>query len=759
MKLKIELLSDLCTYSGETYNSVVDTDVVYDRYGLPYIPARRIKGCIREACMELMDFKCMIEIDKKFFQSKEYVSIDATIFERLFGKEGNSNSAFSISNAYLKDYPKKIAALMTVMDKPWMSPQKVLDMYTYTRSQTAVEFENGTAQKNSLRTMRVVKKGLVFEAELMWNGEKLNEDSHEFQVLRAATSIVKHIGCGRTRGLGLVSLELIPDEMVETKGYNNENRQKNEDEKNKLTIDSVDTNYGYHMITYQVDLKAPVICKAPTGNQASTQDYIAGSKILGLLAGMLEHESYRMMTAKSDLIVSNAYILYNGNRTIPARNSWQKQKDQTFDENEQMNLWEMLCEPDVSNMQMTPSKLHYVDENGVALGVDTESTYHHRRPDDKSIGRATGKDNSSFYQLESIQSGQSFGGYILADTNQAQEIIRVAGSECQVRLGYGKNAQFGDAVFQLNKIEPVKKKQEKMKDAVVTLVSDMILYNHNGVPSTSIECLKEYLQAILGLKKEDFQIEKKYLSFTTVGGYNTSWHTFKPVIPALGKESVFVIHAEREFEKPEFCFVGERVLEGFGEVRLNDLPNSERYMVYKSHNNKADIKTESIDQELLDQLKEREEVRKLEKRIRDIVGLFEEPELISEDGMEQCQKESVREIAKLIQKDADSFGSAVAKLRMIYQSVLSFEDLTDQIDGIVSDTARKACIDLRICVNPEKLSEEYQIRRKGNEAYRMIYHVYLTELKYLAKIVKGREKEGKKREQFVNKENRIFHTS
>lgn len=31
MKLTIKLLSDLCTYSGDTYNSVVDTDVVYDR--------------------------------------------------------------------------------------------------------------------------------------------------------------------------------------------------------------------------------------------------------------------------------------------------------------------------------------------------------------------------------------------------------------------------------------------------------------------------------------------------------------------------------------------------------------------------------------------------------------------------------------------------------------------------------------------------------------------------------------------------------
>lgn len=56
MKITIELLSDICIGSGESYNSVIDTDVTYDDYGLPYIPAKRIKGCIREAGLELKDF-------------------------------------------------------------------------------------------------------------------------------------------------------------------------------------------------------------------------------------------------------------------------------------------------------------------------------------------------------------------------------------------------------------------------------------------------------------------------------------------------------------------------------------------------------------------------------------------------------------------------------------------------------------------------------------------------------------------------------
>ena len=53
MQLIIRLLSDLCTCSGDTHNSLVDTDVVYDENGIPYIPAKRIKGCIREVAQEI----------------------------------------------------------------------------------------------------------------------------------------------------------------------------------------------------------------------------------------------------------------------------------------------------------------------------------------------------------------------------------------------------------------------------------------------------------------------------------------------------------------------------------------------------------------------------------------------------------------------------------------------------------------------------------------------------------------------------------
>lgn len=74
-----------------------------------------------------------------------------------------------------------------------------------------------------------------------------------------------------------------------------------------------------------------------------------------------------------------------------------------------MVILDMQYEPDTGDRQMTPANLDFVDKDGVVADVITEISYHHQRPVDKSIGRATGEeDGSSFYQLASISAGQDF---------------------------------------------------------------------------------------------------------------------------------------------------------------------------------------------------------------------------------------------------------------------------------------------------------------------------------------------------------------
>ena len=52
-EIHITLYSDLCTGNGYSYYGTIDSEAEHDEFGLPFIPARRLKGCLRE-CAELL---------------------------------------------------------------------------------------------------------------------------------------------------------------------------------------------------------------------------------------------------------------------------------------------------------------------------------------------------------------------------------------------------------------------------------------------------------------------------------------------------------------------------------------------------------------------------------------------------------------------------------------------------------------------------------------------------------------------------------
>lgn len=701
MKIKIELLSDLCTCSGETYNSMVDMDVVYDENGIPYIPAKRLKGCIRESALEM----------------QELGIITAEEYEKIFGREGSVRSAFSLSNAYILNFNESVEDLKNCTYKDLSSPQNVLNQYTYIRTQTAVNLKTGVAEDGSLRTIRVVKKGLKFEAECNWNKGSQKVEKRQEEILKQAVSLVKHIGVSRTRGLGLVEMSLHEEEQKQAEHVLIK--------KEKLA--------EHNKIRYQIALKSPIICKSPKGNQAQTQDYIAGSKVLGLIAGAMGKNEYlRLLSMDDEIIVSNAYITEKKERGVPARLSWQKEKDQPYDADGNMRLVDMLDvnKSDIENKQMTPSKIAYVDENRTILSVETEISYHHQRPKDKSIGRATGtEDGSSFYQLASICAGQSFSGYIYANREQAEKIIDAVSGLGKVRMGYGRSSEFGAVDFVLDSVTEVKPLEElKINDAVVTLLSDVILYNENGMLTTDIKVLKKYLEEIAGV--DDFEIKNPYLQFDTIGGFNVTWGARKPIFNVIGKGSTFLVHSQKGFDVNLFenQFVGERVSEGYGEIKVEEKMN-EDFSTVIVQKKKAEV----------------QEKENLQNEKTGIINLLLESEF--ERRLQKAVREELENEQKVCESKEDILNTAVSKLRMIFKNESSYEAMEEQVNGIENDAKNKLCMKLIELVVPDTIAEKvqtamkkdynlkYPIEWEKERLYRVVYSAYLTELKYFTKIL------------------------
>lgn len=692
MILQISLLSDLCASSGEHYNSYVDTEVVYDEFGLPFIPAKRIKGCIREAALELV----------------EWGVFEKQIYDALFGKEGNEKSKFSLDNAYLKAYENLVADLKNCQDKALVHPQRVLGLYAYTRTQTAMT-KDGVADKGSLRTIRVINKGLIFQAALK---ENVTLTEEEKSLLETAVSMVKHMGTGRTRGLGLVELTFPKAKKEDSKDNSKDNCMYELDEWNK--------------IHYTINLKSAVLCKSAAGTQEKTHDYIEGSKILGILAQNLSKEEFaRLMqydgTGKS-IIASNAYICENGERCTPVRASLQKKKDQTFDKNGEMLVADMLV-PNEEDVQWTPVGNKYMNAEGTIKSVDVEVNYHHRRPKNKAVGKATGLDDSAFYQLESICRGQQFLGFLLADKEQAELIISVFEKLDGLRIGASSNAEYGDADIEITRIEHVEKIDPKMqREFVIKLNAPVILYNKHGMPVADIACLKLYLAELLDVEENSLQINQAFLNYETIGGFNVTWHRRKPIFTALGKGTACSVIAAKEIDlsRLEHAFIGERVAEGYGELEVSSAPKAQVLLKNAGVQSSIDEEQEKtgVQGSIIAEGQEK----------TDILS-----RLYAEKQREDLSRAGVSGADELLEKEAwvfikREFKAALGKLLMIAKAESTMENIKEQVLGIESNAKKEICVKLldKVEMDLNRILTE----QEKKEVFKYYLYSFLNQIKY-----------------------------
>ena len=165
-KLTITLKSDLCVGSGYSYARVIDSDICYDDLGIPYIPAKRLKGCLREAA-ELIGNAVADTGGENAPQPEEQsgaqsgartkAQAEAQI-EALFGKAGaDAATGLFLENAYIEDYGeirREIEQLGKEFRR-YITPQSILEQFTAVKAQTKIE-KNGAAKDNSLRYTRTV---------------------------------------------------------------------------------------------------------------------------------------------------------------------------------------------------------------------------------------------------------------------------------------------------------------------------------------------------------------------------------------------------------------------------------------------------------------------------------------------------------------------------------------------------------------------------------------------------------------------------
>jgi|LFRM01.1.fsa_nt_gb CRISPR-associated protein Csx10 len=204
MKIRIKLKSPLLLGSGEGWGTFVDTDIVFDEYGLPYFPGKRLKGMLRESAEEVIDMFRYSQIDWLDKRISDPSKAE-TIVETIFGKNGFSEGIVRIDNLYLKDYEETLEWIKWAVNNYGgiVTKEDILETMTEVRQHTSIS-SDGIAKEKSLRSVRVLKDKYEFEGDVGFD----SKDVALIELLALACANLRHVGSKRTRGFGEITCSL-----------------------------------------------------------------------------------------------------------------------------------------------------------------------------------------------------------------------------------------------------------------------------------------------------------------------------------------------------------------------------------------------------------------------------------------------------------------------------------------------------------------------------------------------------------------------
>lgn len=643
---KIILESDLCVSNGESYGSVIDTDVCYDKLGFPFIPAKRIKGCLRETAFELLSWG-IIE--------------NESFIDEIFGKKGNNKSGkLIISDSVLKEH--------NFQSK--YHKQDILEQYTYTRTQTAID-EDGTAKENSLRTIRVIKSGLTFF------GTVELPDTESFEILEKCMKLLKHMGLNRTRGLGEVKVLLCDN----------------------YESDKFKDNYKIEIISDSINYKITLLSNSvfSDNDSVTSLDYIPGRSLLGFLIQINNN------IISNSIIFENAYISSNNKRFV--KNPSFLIQEKTKNDKAYIKFSKEVSEKDIYYPYMKEKYIFTDDyfESIEFINVEKEINYHHKRDDDIGIG---GVDGNNFYQIESLSGNQEFIGKISGSKEELKNILKNLKKEQIIYLGKYKSSGYGKCkleFFNSEKNEISSHNIIKGNKFVIEFISPVILYNKYAFSSIDIEDVKDYIYKYLNIENNVLiNISNKNLKYTSLGGYNFTWNMAKPVIKAFDSGTTFIIEFSEkiEIDVSKSFNIGERIFEGYGEILFYSYDILFKNKEIKCRELNIEFNKENnIDEEILKQIELKQSIEEIKKT-----------------ALENSKKVKISDIN----------ATTIGKLLMVCEEQETYYNFKMVVDSI-KDIKKKNCIK-EILSFDESIFSSRNIDLEKN--YKIYMKTFLIQLKY-----------------------------
>ncbi len=567
MRFEMKTLSYTAIGSGEGAG-IIDTELVAHADGLPYIPAKRIKGVLLESATEVT----------------EMLGIERDRVESLFGVTGTSKGKVWIGNLEVKNYEEISRELKyfksNKLFKGLTNKEKILSHFSDTRQNTSIDLETEIAMEHTLRTFRVLKPGIVFEAAIEVNSPLTEAEK---ALLYLACLNVRRIGLKRNRGFGKVKAAI---KGIDFKSIDQAleflNKTHATDRPTKRANERLGSfKDGKTMrLKYTIKTDSPLVISKKNGDQSmiDSLEMLPGTTVRGIIADRMirsldlaethNDELFFELIPNGRLRVEPAFPEKDGEVYYPTPMNIHKIKDA----NASKDLLDIFEEPS-GMIKSKPlggfSMITDGDDRKIitTITINKDVQFHNTR--DREAGRNI--DGSLFY-YESLEAGQDFSGFIVSTENNLKMLREILGKEFRVSIGKSSSSQYGNARFSFGEMEDVPE-PELEEPILLVVASPVILHNDFGFPDTNADRLCHEIEQITKCK---INIEKAAINIEDFDNYVGIWKMNNEREIVFVPGSSFIVSKASGDDRDFFNGIkhiltyglGERLAEGFGKLRV-----------------------------------------------------------------------------------------------------------------------------------------------------------------------------------------------
>lgn len=548
-EIRIRLMSDVCAGNGESVGYGIDSDICMDHYGFPYIPGRRLLGCLREAAETLREYG---------LKEAEEESINS-----VFGDENGMEGKLRIDNAYIPGVDAMHEYIRSLKDSKrddliqQSTEDKIIRFFSSVRGQTRIG-NDGKAEEGSLRFVRVLNQYHPMTHEPMEfcaqaDLSLLNEAQRE--LVRKSCKILRHIGLNRNRGLGNVITELQPGSSEKKEAV-------------EIVVDkSVKEDVDQLCISYQIEFHSPI----------TIQEYLeSGSQIkartmIGIFSGI-----YLRKFKQADEVFDKLFLdgtvrwsaltpVIEGIISDPMPAMFMKLK------NDSGKIVNSFVPDDPEWRKKKPKSLDgyyaaFDKEKNVCYAAQpkTETTYHNR------IHGLKGADDEKkgLYMQESLKQGMVYGGSVFLP-RELFDTVKELMSDGQIRVGRSKKVQYGTASIRKVDVSAYSSKPISTEDneAVFAILRSDLVFQEHAEIKTDDRYVRSRIAETTGLKNVLPEGFHDICRYHVLSGYHAMWHMQKPKVQAAAGGSVYCFLGNKG-EHPSRLLLGEYQQEGMGIIEL-----------------------------------------------------------------------------------------------------------------------------------------------------------------------------------------------